>query len=337
MRESIKTASTREEAEALALAELGITRDRADVEVLKIEEKGFIFKKKIVTVKVSEKEEDFDVKAIFARAEKPAEEKKEVKPRQKAENKKQPKPEKKAQKARQKREEKTEKAEKTEITQDPVKDEPTEEVVLTEDEISEKVKYAMSFLKSVIDEFHEGEYELCPTKSEKGVTIKISGENMGTLIGKKGETMEALSYLTGLAANRSDDSEEKITVDVADYREKKEKDLVASAKKAAAKVLKTGRPFGFEPMSPYDRRIIHATISEIEGVRSESKGEGSQRRVMVYSTSPRPKKDGAKGRNSRGRNDRRGRRDDRPPQVQKTRDEKLVDVSSVGLYGKIEL
>lgn len=245
MRESIKTASTREEAEALALAELGITRDRADVEVLKIEEKGFIFKKKIVTVKVSEKEEDFDVKAIFARAEKPAEEKKEVKPRQKAENKKQPKPEKKAAKARPKREEKTEKAEKTEkeeIIADPVTDEPTEEVVLTEDEISEKVKYAMSFLKSVIDEFHEGEYELCPTKSEKGVTIKISGENMGTLIGKKGETMEALSYLTGLAANRSDDSEEKITVDVADYREKKEKDLVASAKKAAAKVLKTGRP-----------------------------------------------------------------------------------------------
>lgn len=340
MRESIKTASTREEAEALALSELGITRDRADVEVLKIEEKGFIFKKKIVTVKVSEKEDDFDVKAIFARAEKPAEEKKEIKPRQKAENKKQPKPEKKAAKARPKREEKTEKAEKTEkpeITADPVKDEPTEEVVLTEGEISEKVKYAMSFLKSVIDEFHEGEYELCPTKSEKGVTIKISGENMGTLIGKKGETMEALSYLTGLAANRSDDSEEKITVDVADYREKKEKDLVASAKKAAAKVLKTGRPFGFEPMSPYDRRIIHATISEIEGVKSESKGEGSQRRVMVYSTSPRPKKDGAKGRNSRGRNDRRGRRDDRPPQVQKTRDEKLVDVSSVGLYGKIEL
>ena len=134
MRESIKTASTREEAEALALSELGITRDRADVEVLKIEEKGFIFKKKIVTVKVSEKEDDFDVKAIFARAEKPAEEKKEIKPRQKAENKKQPKPEKKAAKARPKREEKTEKtekAEKTEITQDPVKDEPTEEVILT--------------------------------------------------------------------------------------------------------------------------------------------------------------------------------------------------------------
>ena len=194
----------------------------------------------------------------------------------------------------------------------------------------------MEFLESVIGQFHKGNYTLTPVKTETGYVIKISGEDVGALIGRKGETMEALSYLTGLAANRSDESFEKISVDVAGYRQKREKDLVSSAKKAAAKVLKTGRPFGFEPMNPYDRRIIHATISQIEGVKSESKGEGAARRVMVYSTNPKPRynnnnKGGKKPYNKNNR------REKPAPQAQKTRTEKLVDESSFGLYSKIEL
>ena len=150
--------------------------------------------------------------------------------------------------------------------------------------------------------------------------------------------MEAISYLTSLASNRFEDSDEKISVDVADYRQKREKDLVAVAKKMAAKVNKSGRSYAFEPMNPYERRIIHATVSEIAGVKSESKGEGSNRKVVIYPTNPRKSnKAGSdrKGGNRKGAN--RDRKEKPAPQVQKTRDTKLVDdFGGTGLYGKIE-
>ena len=249
MREVIKTASSKEEAIALALEELDLTRDRVTVEVTDITKKGFIFKKEYVTVKVTEKEDDFSVKDLFAQPEKETfkKEKKEKKPENK-------KPEIKSEEPKKEEQNQPEEAEE--------KRQP-EEYVIPEEEQSAKLKYAMEFLKGILSRFNEEEYTLTPVKSETGCTIKISGRNVGALIGRKGETMEALSYLTGLAANRTEDSFEKITVDVADYRHKREGDLVHNAKKRANKVLKTGRPFGFEPMNPYERRIIHATVSEI--------------------------------------------------------------------------
>ena len=338
MREVIKTAATVDEAIALALAELGLPREKVTCEVLQYPEKKFFFKKIPAKVKVCELEEEFSVKDIFAEkkeAEKP-QAPKAKKEQPKKENKpKQPKQEKPA-KAEPKQEVKEVKAETAPAV------ETVEETVVSVDQLSDKAKYAMEFLESVIGQFHKGNYTLTPVKTETGYVIKISGDDAGALIGRKGETMEALSYLTGLAANRSDDSFEKISVDVADYRQKREKDLEASAKKAAAKVLKTGRPFGFEPMNPYDRRIIHAAISQIEGVKSESKGEGSSRRVMVYSTNPKPrnndKKGGKKPYDKKPYDKKNRQRREKPaPQAQKTREEKLIDESSFGLYSKIEL
>jgi len=345
MREVIKTAPTVDEAIALALVELGLPREKVTCEVLQYPEKKFFgFKKIPAQVKVSELEEAFSVKDIFAdKAEKkePAKQQapKAKKEQPKKEAKQQPKQEKPA-----KQEKKAEKVEvkeevktvvETEIKAEPVKE--VQETVVAYDQLSDKAKYAMEFLESVIGQFHKGNYTLTPVKTETGYVIKISGDDAGALIGRKGETMEALSYLTGLAANRSDDSFEKISVDVADYRQKREKDLEASAKKAAAKVLKTGRPFGFEPMNPYDRRIIHAAISKIEGVKSESKGEGSSRRVMVYSTNPKPRNNDKKGGKKPYNKNSRPRKEKAAPQAQKTREEKLIDESSFGLYSKIEL
>lgn len=326
MREVIKTASTKDEAMALALEELGLTRDRVTVEVTDITKKGFIFKKEYVTVKVTEKEDDFSVKDLFAQPEKETfkKEKKEKKPENK-------KPEIKVEEPKKEVQKQPEEAEKTEE----VKRQP-EEYVIPEEEQSAKVKYAMEFLKGILSRFNDGRYTLTPVKSETGCTIKISGRDVGALIGRKGETMEALSYLTGLAANRTEDSFEKITVDVADYRHKREGDLVHNAKKRANKVLKTGRPFGFEPMNPYERRIIHATVSEIEGVKSESKGEGSSRRVVIYPTNPKPRYNNNRG-GRKPYNKNSSRREKSEPQAQKTRDEKLNDSRSFGLYSKIEL
>ena len=324
MREVIKTASSKEEAIALALEELDLTRDRVTVEVTDVTKKGFIFKKEYVTVKVTEKEDDFSVKDLFAQPEKETfkKEKKEKKPENKKPEIKSEEPKKEEQNRQEETEEKRQ----------------PEEYVIPEEEQSAKLKYAMEFLKGILSRFNEEEYTLTPVKSETGCIIKISGRNVGALIGRKGETMEALSYLTGLAANRTEDSFEKITVDVADYRHKREGDLVHNAKKRANKVLKTGRPFGFEPMNPYERRIIHATVSEIEGVKSESKGEGSSRRVVIYPTNPRPRYNNNRDRGGRKPyNKNSSRREKSEPQAQKTRDEKLNDSRSFGLYSKIEL
>ncbi len=334
MREVIKTAATVDEAIALALAELGLPREKVTCEVLQYPERKFFFKKIPAKVKVSELEEEFSVKDIFAdkkEAEKPqAPKAKKEQPKKENKKEKQPKQEKPA-KAEPKQEVKEVKVETAPVV------ETVEETPVSYDQLSDKAKYAMEFLESVIGQFHKGNYTLTPVKTETGYVIKISGDDAGALIGRKGETMEALSYLTGLAANRSDDSFEKISVDVADYRQKREKDLEASAKKAAAKVLKTGRPFGFEPMNPYDRRIIHAAISQIEGVKSESKGEGNSRRVMVYSTNPKPRNNDKKGGKKPYDKKNRQRREKPAPQAQKTREEKLIDESSFGLYSKIEL
>ena len=200
MREVIKTASSKEEAIALALEELDLTRDRVTVEVTDVTKKGFIFKKEYVTVKVTEKEDDFSVKDLFAQPEK--ETFKKEKKEKKLENKKPEIKSEEPKKEEQNRQEETEE-----------KRQP-EEYVIPEEEQSAKLKYAMEFLKGILSRFNEEEYTLTPVKSETGCTIKISGRNVGALIGRKGETMEALSYLTGLAANRTEDSFEKITVEI---------------------------------------------------------------------------------------------------------------------------
>ena len=312
MNEVIKTAATVEEAIQLALDEMGLSREQVTAEVIEYPEKKFFFKKP-AKVKVVKIEEEFDIRDLFRKEEKKQEKKQPVKEKPAKAAARQPKAP----------------AQPRQEPQKPADD--MEEIDLSR--AGDKVKYAVEFLRGMIDRFYKQPYTVSVFKSHSGYVIKISGDDIGVLIGRKGETMEALSYLTGLAANRGEEGFEKISVDIADYRRKKEKDLVNSAKKAAAKVLKTGRPFGFEPMNPYDRRIIHAAISEIEGVKSESKGEGARRRVMVYSTNPRPR--GPKGgRKPYGRGP---RREKAAPQVQKTREEKLVDESNFGLYSKIEL
>ena len=124
-----------------------------------------------------------------------------------------------------------------------------------------------------------------PQKGEATI-IRLDGEKLGALIGRRGETMESLSYLASLVANRLEGDYIKLGLDVAGYRDKRESDLTALAQRIGAKVRKTGRSFAMEPMNPYERRIIHSAIGKMEGVRSESKGEGRDRRVVIYSTAP---------------------------------------------------
>ena len=149
-----------------------------------------------------------------------------------------------------------------------------------------KVKAAVDYLKDVIEKMGVQDVSFSAVQKGEATIIRLNGEKMGALIGRRGETMESLSYLASLVANRLEGDYIKLGLDVAGYRDKRESDLTALAQRIGTKVRRTGRSFAMEPMNPYERRIIHSAIGKMEGVRSESKGEGRDRRVVIYSTDP---------------------------------------------------
>ena len=187
-------------------------------------------------------------------------------------------------------------------------------------EANPNLKAAAEYLTGIFRLMGAENCRITALRQGEATVLRVDGENMGALIGRRGETMEALSYLASLVANRQEGSYVKLGLDVGGYRSKREKDLQALARRTAAKVAKTGRCFALEPMNPYERRIVHSAVSEMEGVRSESTGEGIERRVVIYSTAPDannrlprshgPRRDGER-RSGKGGPRRDGRRDDR--------------------------
>ena len=171
-----------------------------------------------------------------------------------------------------------------------------------------KVKAAVDYLKDVIEKLGVQDVKFSAVQKGEATIIRLDGEKMGALIGRRGETMESLSYLASLVANRLEGDYIKLGLDVAGYRDKRESDLTALAQRIGAKVRRTGRSFAMEPMNPYERRIIHSAIGKMEGVRSESKGEGRDRRVVIYSTDPNAVAESANARprGPRGGRDRNG-------------------------------
>ena len=174
-------------------------------------------------------------------------------------------------------------------------------------EENSKVKAAVEYLQEVITRMGVNDVTFSAVQKGEATTIRLDGEKLGALIGRRGETMESLSYLASLVANRLEGDYIKLGLDVAGYRDKRESDLTALAQRIGAKVRKTGRSFAMEPMNPYERRIIHSAIGKMEGVRSESKGEGRDRRVVIYSTAPDAQTDNTYGeRRPRGNGRRNG-------------------------------
>ena len=175
-------------------------------------------------------------------------------------------------------------------------------------EENNKVKAAVDYLREVIARMGVENVTFSAVQKGEATIIRLDGEKLGALIGRRGETMESLSYLASLVANRLEGDYIKLGLDVAGYRDKRESDLTALAQRIGAKVRKTGRSFAMEPMNPYERRIIHSAIGKMEGVRSESKGEGRDRRVVIYSTDPNAVAESANARprGPRGGRDRNG-------------------------------
>jgi spoIIIJ-associated protein len=137
-----------------------------------------------------------------------------------------------------------------------------------------------SFLYPVFDVLGiDGDIDI--TVENNVLNIKLSAENIGIIIGRRGETLDALQYLLGLAVNKQSDRFMRVTLDVCNYREKREETLIRLAKRLADKVERTRKNITLEPMNPYERRIIHATLQDYGQVETYSIGDEPNRKVVI--------------------------------------------------------
>jgi len=113
------------------------------------------------------------------------------------------------------------------------------------------------------------------------VNVELKGDEMGVLIGKRGQTLDSLQYLTSLALNRHTDEYVKVKLDTEDYRKRRKETLENLAKNIAYKVKRTKRPVSLEPMNPFERRVIHSTLQNDKYVSTHSEGEEPHRHVVV--------------------------------------------------------
>ena len=289
------TGKTVDEARAKACSLLGVQAEDLNVsyEVLEMPQKtGFLgLKLTPAKVRVSVEEPDVPAAPIVEEAPAPAAEEKVEAPAEEAAA---PAPAEEAPAAEQPAAPVEEAAAPAEETAAPAEEAEEVEVPINIEE-NNKVKAAVDYLKEVITLMGVSDVTFSAVQKGEATIIRLDGEKLGALIGRRGETMESLSYLASLVANRLEGDYIKLGLDVAGYRDKRESDLTALAQRIGAKVRKTGRSFAMEPMNPYERRIIHSAIGKMEGVRSESKGEGRDRRVVIYSTAPDAQTDNTYG------------------------------------------
>lgn len=160
---------------------------------------------------------------------------------------------------------------------------------------------AVEYLHQVMEAMGFPDVSIEVKEEENGAVLTLSGEGLGVIIGRRGETLDALQYLAGLVANKMEGEYYRITLDSGNYREKREKTLEALAKKLALNAVKTGKSSTLEPMNPYERRIIHAAVQQVQGATSTSIGDEPNRRIVISSTVPQPRRSSSRSsRSSRG-------------------------------------
>lgn len=140
---------------------------------------------------------------------------------------------------------------------------------------------AVEYVKNILSEMGFDSITVTVKEIENGAEINLEGEEIGSVIGRRGETLDALQYLAGLVANHVDNSYFRITINTGNYREKREKTLQILGRKLAFKAIKTGRNVSIEPMNPYERRIIHTAVQNVNGAISWSEGESINRHVVI--------------------------------------------------------
>ncbi len=241
------------------------------------------------------------------------------------------------------------KAEKSKPVQKPVKkqeekkqEEKVQEVKVEKAETSAKEMYvgeaskkAEKYIRSILEGMGVGDINISVSEDDEGVVAQLDcGNDYGYIIGRRGETLDAIQYLTRLVINKGNDGYKRVSINAGNYREKREETLRELAKKNAARVKKYGRNVSLDPMNPYERRIIHTTIQEIEGVDSHSVGSESDRRVVITLadgfTATNPGHKGSRRNDYRGRNNQKSSVATQPTRAPRS------DSVGTNLYGKIE-
>lgn len=140
----------------------------------------------------------------------------------------------------------------------------------------------VEFLSSIFDAMKmEVEILVAVNEEEHIIEVELKGDDMGILIGKRGQTLDALQYLTNLAVNKNSEEYVKVKIDTEDYRKRRRETLENLAKNIAYKVKRTKRPVSLEPMNPFERRVIHSTLQNDKFVTTHSEGEEPYRHVVV--------------------------------------------------------
>ena len=163
---------------------------------------------------------------------------------------------------------------------------------------------ANEYIKDILKCMGLDGIETTVKEEENTAEIELSGEDVGFVIGRRGETLDALQYLAGLVANHVDNQYYRITINTGNYREKREETLGKLGKRLAIKAAKTGKNVELEPMNPYERRIIHTAVQQVNGAVSFSEGEDLERHVVI---APDPKNPVRPRRNFRGDRNRGGK------------------------------
>lgn len=247
------TAKTVDEAITEASIHLEVTSSMIEYEVIATEKAGFLgMFSRPAKIRARKKAEE------PVKEEKPVKQERPVKPE------------------RAERPVRTEKPERTERPARPVREE-------AKPEDAEKVEAAAkTFLNNVFEAMQiEAVVEAVYSPLEGQVSVNIEGKDMGILIGKRGQTLDSLQYLTSLVVNKESNSYLKVKVDTENYRERRRQTLENLAKNISYKVKRTKRAVSLEPMNPYERRIIHSALQNDKYVETHSEGEEPYRRVVV--------------------------------------------------------
>lgn len=243
----------------LALDDLKLTIDDVDVTVLEEPSRGFFgIGSKLALVRV-EKKKTSETEPVKAE--------KEVKEDKKDSER--------AEKAQIKKTETLKKEHKEEKEEVEIKDDTKVENLVPCEEHE-----ALDFLRKVTCEMGL-DLEISARKGEESIYVDINGKDSGTIIGKRGQTLDAIQYLTSLVVNKGSEEYTRVVVDAENYRAKREKTLEALAYRLANKVVKTRRSVKLEPMNPYERKVIHAALHNHPKVSTRSEGQDPYRRVII--------------------------------------------------------
>lgn len=157
-----------------------------------------------------------------------------------------------------------------------------EEIVEEKPNIEEDKKKAYEFLRNVLEAM-DMKAEIRIKEDSNNLNIDFIGPKMGIIIGRRGQTLDALQYLSSLVVNKDKgrDNYTRVILDTENYRKKREETLIRLAKRLAGKAVRTSRRVELEPMNPYERRIIHFTLQDYPGVITYSEGEEPYRKVII--------------------------------------------------------